>query len=90
MANQSVDSRRWASIVRRAFGAVLTECLRAPGVSVSRVARDAGITRAYLHRLARGQSQPSLSTMLALAAALPIEATKLTAMVKDKAVELSP
>jgi transcriptional regulator with XRE-family HTH domain len=89
MASQSVERRRQAGAVRRAFGAIFSVCLRAPGMSVSRVAREAHITRAYAQRLAGGKSQPTLSVLLAIADVLATPAPKLVSMTQKKMEELA-
>lgn len=89
MVSRSAERRRQAGIARRAFGAVFSVCLRAPGVSVSRVAREAHVTRAYVQRLAGGKSQPTLSVLLAIADVLQTPAPKLVAMTLKKVEELS-
>jgi hypothetical protein len=89
MSSQAAKRRRRANAAAKAFGEVLSVCLRAPGVSVSRVARDAHITRAYLHRLTGGRSQPTLAVFLAIAEVLPIAAPELVAMTLEHLKQLS-
>lgn len=75
--------RRHAPVTAKAFGAAVAACLR-PGVTVSGVARKAGITRGYLHRLVRGGSQPTLDVILAIADALRISPMTFLALILQK------
>jgi XRE family transcriptional regulator, regulator of sulfur utilization len=65
--------------VRIAFGLALREARDAVGFSQERVALEAGIDRAHVSDLERGQFQPTLLVIFRLAAALGVQPKDLVA-----------
>lgn len=66
-----------------AFGKVLQDCRRAKGLSQERLAAESRLDRTFISLLERGQRQPSLSTLLRLAAALGVSASELVRKVEN-------
>lgn len=52
------------------FSKVIAARIKSQNISVSEVARQAGITRAYLHRLLAGQHDPTLAVAQRIAKVL--------------------
>jgi transcriptional regulator with XRE-family HTH domain len=73
----ALDRRRR---VARAFGAVLKTARMGANLSQHQLARAANLSNNFSGRLERGQQEPTLSTLLALADALGIQATLLVTM----------
>jgi transcriptional regulator with XRE-family HTH domain len=66
--------------VARAFGSVLKTARMGAGLSQHGLARAAHIANNYPGRMERGVQQPTLSTLIALAAALGISPAMLVTM----------
>lgn len=70
--------------VARAFGVVLKTARMGAGLSQHQLARAANLSNNFSGRLERGQQEPTLSTLLALADALGVHATLLVAMTQGR------
>lgn len=70
--------------VTRAFGAVLRTARMGAGMSQHELAQTAKVARNFPGRLERGAQQPTLATVLALAAALGIAPTLLVRMTQRR------
>ena len=66
-----------ASSLHRAFGRVVRRRREAAGYSQEGLADEAEVHRTYVSMLERGQANPSLSVIAALAAALDTSVTSL-------------
>ena len=70
--------------IRKAFGQVLRETRKKRGVSQERLALDSGMDRAYLSRLERGITQPTLETIFRLSKVLGISPSVIVRRVQQK------
>ena len=70
--------------IRKAFGQVLRETRKKRGVSQERLALDSGMDRAYLSRLERGITQPTLETIFRLSKVLSISPSVIVRRVQQK------
>ena len=66
------------------FGDVLRELRKGAGVTQETLALDAGLDRTYISMLERGQRQPTLQTLLAIARCLGVPAAEIVAMVESR------
>ena len=77
--------QRDTAAVRRAFGRVLRARREAAGISQEALALDAGLSTSYVKLLERGQRQPALAALIALARVLGCSAAELVADVERTA-----
>ncbi|GGF28046.1 helix-turn-helix domain-containing protein [Hymenobacter cavernae] len=61
----------------KAFGLVIKTLRKARGFSQEALAAEAGLDRTFLSQLETGRKQPSLLTILRLAAALQVQGSEL-------------
>lgn len=78
-------SRTFDPIVAVAFGLATRRARMARGMAQERLARDAAIEASHLGRVERGESAPTLSTILKIARGLQCRASELV----DEAERLS-
>lgn len=69
-----------------AFGKVVRDLRVKAGLTQEELAFEAGVRRTFVSVLELGQQQPSLTTVLKIAAALKIPASKLMEKVERKVV----
>jgi len=67
----------------RAFGQVLQRHRTVRGLSQERLAAASSLDRTFISLLERGRRQPSLSTLVSLAAALETRASRLVQEVEE-------
>ncbi|RTL51176.1 MAG: XRE family transcriptional regulator [Rhodocyclaceae bacterium] len=65
------------------FGEVLRKHRKAAGLSQEELALDSSLDRTYISMLERGQRQPSLQTVLAIAKRLKVPAGELVSQVES-------
>ena len=70
--------------IRKEFGRVLREARKKRGISQERLALDSGMDRAYVSRLERGVTQPTLETIFRLSGVLGITPSVLVRRVEQK------
>ncbi len=70
--------------LRKAFGEVLREARRKQKLSQERLALESGMDRAYISRLERGLTQPTLETIFRLSAILQVSSSTLVRRVEKK------
>ncbi len=70
--------------IRKAFGEVLREARRKQKLSQERLALESGMDRAYISRLERGLTQPTLETIFRLSAILQVSSSTLVRRVEKK------
>ncbi len=63
----------------RPFGVILRQIRLEAKVSQEELCHEAGFERTYIGRLERGERQPSLATVFAIAKALRIKASEIIA-----------
>jgi hypothetical protein len=78
-----VAQRRNTAAVAKAFGQVLSDQLKQPGVKRRGFAATAQIGRAHLHRLALGRAQPTLTVFLGVADAAELHPVRLMRLFYD-------
>jgi transcriptional regulator with XRE-family HTH domain len=72
-----------------AFGQVLRELRQRKGLSQEKLALECGLDRTFVSLLERGQRQPTLSSLFALAEALDVSASELVRKVESLAPNLA-
>lgn len=72
--------------ISRAFGVVLRQLRQKRNLSQEALALDCGLDRTYVSLMERGQRQPTLRTVFALAESLNVKASRI---IKDVEAELS-
>lgn len=70
--------------IRKSFGEVLREARKKRGISQERLALDSSMDRAYLSRLERGITQPTLETIFRLSKVLDVSPSVLVRRVQQK------
>ena len=70
--------------VAAAFGAALRKRRKKLGVTQERLAEAAGLTPTFVSMMERGQYQPSLHTVLTIAAGLGLDAVDLISDTNDE------
>ncbi len=73
-----------------AFGKVLRRLRTEAGVTQEQFGFDADLRRSYVSILELGQQQPSLTTILKIAAALRLPASELMSLVEQEIVQHQP
>ena len=71
----------------KAFGEVLRSARLSRQLSQEALAHESGLDRTYISLLERGERQPTLKTLLALARALKVSASTLVARTEASADE---
>ena len=66
------------------FGKVLRQLRKGKGLSQEQLGFDANLRRTYVSILELGQQQPSLITIIKLANALDIKASRMIELLEDK------
>jgi transcriptional regulator with XRE-family HTH domain len=93
--SRASDRLEFASVKRRptvaqAFGQVLKETRKPLDISQEILALDSKMDRAYVSRLERGVTGPTLDTVFRLAPLLKTTATAIVAAVEQKNPQLKP
>lgn len=65
--------------MRKTFGQVVRSLRKVRGIPQDDLAHRAGLERAYMGKVERGESNPSLSTIQAIAKALKLKPSELLA-----------
>lgn len=78
------------NVHNRAFGAVLARLRRRCGWSQETLGFEAGLTRAYVSLLERGQRSPTLDTMMVLCAALDVRLDAVASQVLAELAKAAP
>ena len=73
--------------IERAFGSILRDAREKAGLSQDQLAHDAGLHRTYISLLERGQRQPSLKAIVALAKALGLAPSTLVSRFEGRVDE---
>ncbi len=73
--------------IERAFGSVLRDAREKAGLSQDQLAHDAGLHRTYISLLERGQRQPTLKAIVALARALGLAPSTLVSRFEGRVGE---
>lgn len=69
---------RSEELLLRAFGKRVAEYAAKRGISIERLAYEAGVSKGYLYDLVKGDANPSLVILYRIASALDITISKLT------------
>lgn len=75
--------KKTAITVEAAFGQVLRELRMAKGLSQEQLALNCDLDRTFISMLERGRRQPSLASIITIAARLEIQPYKLVRMTTD-------
>ena len=76
-------------VLKKTFGHELQELRKAKGLSQEKLGYQVGLERAYISRMERGISQPTLTVLVELGKALGVSASEILARV-EKRFQSSP
>ena len=71
-------------VLRKAFGLELQELRKAKGLSQEKLGYQVGLERAYISRMERGISQPTLTVLVELGKALDVSASEIVSRVEKR------